>query len=609
MKKNNKAKKLIVFVLCTIFFFIIFTIIIANDYSNFQFKKRIANYVEGEILVKFKQGTAQSTIMTTMNILGVEKKKGIGKGETLLFKLKNEQNIDNAIAEFMDDPNVEYAQPNYIYRIMTTSPNDPKYSKLWALKNYGQYISDPVYNTNNPGTSGKDLDMELAWDAITDCSSIIVAVIDSGINYNHQDLSTNMWNGSLYHGYDFVDDDSNPMDYNGHGTHCAGVIGSRGNNNIGTTGVCWKVQLMAVRVMDATGYGTTANIISGIYYAVDHNANILSMSLGGPAYDQAHYDAIEYAQDNGVLVVVAAGNENNDNDGGTHTYPCDFDLDNIIGVAALDQSYELADFSNYGSISVDVGAPGTNILSEWCGEETIIEPSLSSGWSEGGTLGWAYGVRDLGSGNIPLLLDPSDWGPPNWGYYNSNAQDTIWKTFNLLGNDIAILSYFIWMDLESGYDGFYCVVDDVAGDPFIIDPYYLAAWTGSTNGYFYQDQWEIPDDYITSTCTIGFGLWSDGTVQYNGVAITGVYITAIDFDNYSYKLELGTSMATPYVAGLTALVWALNPDYDYKDVIDAIEYGGETVSDLSGKTTTGKAINAWGSIKYIKKPTGVTITK
>jgi subtilisin family serine protease len=457
-------------------------------------------------------------------------------------------------------PNVEYAQPNYIYELESTIPNDTYYSNLWGLKNTRQTIPNPSYNRNNPGILGMDMDMELAWDHITDCSSIIVAIIDGGVNYNHVDLAGNMWNGAVNHGYDFIDDDNDPMDLDGHGTHVAGIIGAVGNNNTGTTGVCWGIQLMAVRVFNAVGKSTTADILSGIYYAVDNGAKILNMSFGGYNFDQAQYDAIEYAKNNKVIVVTSAGNNASDNDTEFQHYPSDYDLDNIICVAALDQSYELATFSNYGNISVDVGAPGVNIQSEWCGTESVITDSLTSGWTEGGTHGWDYIVRDLGYGNENFLADPSNWGLG--GTYLSNANDRIWKTFNLSGYDVAVLKYWTCFAVETNYDGFYTFCDNGNSDPFI-NGSQLAGWTGSTDGYFMYERYELPNNNITSTCTIGFALISDSVIQWSGLGIVDFYISAVSLNNNSYLTINGTSMAAPHVTGLAALIWAFTDKIFY----------------------------------------------
>jgi thermitase len=606
-KLLRKATRLFVFVLL---FTLVLLATFANSQNNPYIKENpLRQYVDNEILVKFRDDVDNTTIMNTVKAMGNEVKRDIenrfGKTNLLQMKLQEGQSVEEAVAEYGKRPEVEYAQPNYIYKILATVPNDPSYSNLWGLHNVGQTIPSAPYSNNNPGTTGMDMDMERAWDVLTDASAIIVAVLDSGLNYNHEDLFANMWIGATHHGYDFVDNDDDPMDLNGHGTHCAGTIGAIGNNFKGTTGVCWEVQIMAVRGLDAAGSGTTANIISGVYYAVDHGAKIISMSIGGSNYDQAYYNAIGYAKNYGVLVIAAAGNDGVNNDGGTHTYPCDFDHDNIIGVAALDQSFVLASFSNYGSLSVDVGAPGTNILSEWHQKETVISDALNSGWTEGGTNGWAYGVYNFGSGNVNLLMDPATW--PS-GYYINNANDRIWKTFNISGYNAAVLNYYIWLDVESGYDGFNTYCRNGTTDPFVGGTQ-LAGWTGSTGGYFYLDSFVIPTNCLTSNCTIGFRLQSDSSYAYRGAAIGAFSIKASILNNQSYNTINGTSMATPHVSGLAALIWVLNTQYGYQDVKESILNGGKSAPALNGKTTSGKAVNGWGSLRYIKPPTGLVISE
>ncbi|MDY6933459.1 MAG: S8 family serine peptidase, partial [Spirochaetota bacterium] len=269
-------------------------------------------YIEGEILIKFKKKIPQQNQINTIRRYGCETLKTITKNSISHVKLERGTSVEDAIDIFNNDPSVEYAQPNYIYTISAV-PNDTEYGELWGLKNTGQTVSSAPYATNNPGTSGADMNLEPAWDVITDCSSIVVAVIDTGVDYNHEDLAGNMWDdGSGHSGYDFIHNDNDPMDLNGHGTHCAGSIGAIGDNSTGTTGICWQAKIMAVRVLNAMGWGTTVNIIDGIIYAVDNGAKILSMSLGGPVYDHAYSDAITYSLDHDVIVVAAAGNGGDD---------------------------------------------------------------------------------------------------------------------------------------------------------------------------------------------------------------------------------------------------------------------------------------------------------
>jgi subtilisin family serine protease len=225
---------------------------------------------------------------------------------------------------------------------------------------------------------------------------VVVAVIDSGVDYEHPDLEDNMWtnseeiagnskddDGNGYvddvYGYDWIDSDSDPMDDNSHGTHVAGIIGAVGDNSLGVTGVSPEVSIMALRFMDADGNGTTSGVAQAITYAADNGADIINASFAGTSSSVLMEEAIEYASDKGVLFVAAAGNSGEDNDA-TPSYPASYDIDNILAVAATDSDDELASFSNYGETSVDMAAPGVSILSTVPGEdyETMSGTSMAT---------------------------------------------------------------------------------------------------------------------------------------------------------------------------------------------------------------------------------------
>jgi subtilisin family serine protease len=240
---------------------------------------------------------------------------------------------------------------NNVEKISVTTPNDPRLNELWGMQN----IHAPA-----------------AWPTVHD-SSVVVAVIDTGIDYNHEDLRDNIWSDAKgKHGYDFVEDDDDPMDQAGHGTHCSGTIGAVGNNSTGVVGVNWKVKIMGVRWLDANGSGEIVNAIKSIDFAVDHGAKILSNSWYWPEDDPDLQAAIRRAEAENVLFVAAAGNfaEIVGNNGGDNDipstrgrYPSCYPVANIIAVAAIDVSDHRASFSEWGKKTVHIGAPGVNILS------------------------------------------------------------------------------------------------------------------------------------------------------------------------------------------------------------------------------------------------------
>ena len=216
-------------------------------------------------------------------------------------------------------------------------------------------------------------------------ANVLVGVIDTGVDYNHPDLAANIWtnpgeiagngiddDGNGYiddvHGYDFVNNDGDPMDDNGHGTHFSGTIGGVGNNGIGVAGVNWNVKIMALKFLDSGGSGSTANAVAGVQYATMMGVDVTSNSWGGGGFSQALYDAIDAAGAANIAFVAAAGNNGANNDT-SPAYPAAYDLPNIISVAATDDNDELASFSNYGAASVDLGAPGVDILSTLPGNQ------------------------------------------------------------------------------------------------------------------------------------------------------------------------------------------------------------------------------------------------
>ena len=568
-----------------------------------------AKFVEGEVLVKFKLGVPAQAKQDIATNLGGRSSASVGK-KLQVARIKLQPGIDvmTAVQAYQADANVEYAQPNYIYHA-SAMPNDTSYGQLWGMNNIGQTISNAGY-PNNPGNAGNDINAELAWDQITDCRSAVAAVLDTGINYTHTDLAGNMWDGSgsgfPNHGWDFIDNDNDPMPGGGgenHGTHVAGTIGAVGDNGAGVAGVCWRASIMSVRVLGTTGFGTTAGIIQGIEFASDNGAAIINMSLSGEGpFDQIFSDAITYARDRDVVIVVAAGNDGTDNDGlggdgdaSTITQPCNFTQDNLVCVAALDQSFGLASFSNYGATSVDVGAPGTNTLSSWAGQK--LSDDFTNGWTLSG--GWGIGVCF----GFDTLSNPANWCTV--GGYTNNIDDRAYKTFDLSGAIATELSYFAAIDTEKNFDFFSTAMRGSGGDPFAGSGSILQSGSGTTSNFFIRFSHDI-SSCNTPKCSLGFRLTTDGSIIDRGLGIDSFTIESLLANSTSYQVISGTSMASPHVAGIATMVRAFNPDYTYAQTVEAIKYGGEViVADLSAKTTTGQASNAMGAIAYITEPTGL----
>lgn len=566
-------------------------------------KKQLA-YKEGEVLVKLSTKTMQAKGEQRFALRHrAQSLKRLNSKGLMKVKLPAGESVENAIASMKNDPDLESVQPNFRYH-KTAVPNDTSYASLWGLKNTGQTIAAPVYATNNPGTAGRDMNAEDGWDINTDCSSVTVAVIDTGINYTHNDLVANMWDGTAAgypnHGYDFVDSDNDPVDLDGHGTHVAGTIGAVGNNGTGVTGVCWDANLMAVRVLDENGSGFTSDVVLGINFAVAQGAKVINLSLGSTSNDAALTSAVQAASNAGVVLIAAAGNSGTNNTT-TPFYPCNITSSNLLCVAAMDQSYALASFSNFSSTAVDVGAPGTNILSTYHG--TVVNDTDLTGWTTSPDATWVNKNVTLGGTVYNMLVNPTQWDT-GLADYDNNLDARIYKTFNIAGADLATLTFYAFVDTETSTDFFNVNYRAAGGDPFTAGVQ-LESFDGSTNNTAISHSYNITP-CIGATCSIGFQLTSNGSITDYGIGLLRFTLSSTTLNNSTYVLLNGTSMASPQVAGIAASLFTYNPAYTAADVIASLKGGGTAVSALSGKSTTGKVADLLGSLSHINAPTGVS---
>ena len=371
-----------------------------------------------EVLVRFKPGVSLDKIRSIVAANHDDLKDEIESvsGLSVIDDL-DDADVNTVAGQYaaMSDA-VVYAEPNYqiklddpvqkespndlLFRESTAShPNDPQFGDQWALNNLGQ----------DGGKERADIDALKAWEKQKGSKDVVVAVLDTGVDYTHVDLIENMWirpaNLPAYtdnelgtfndlNGFDATNADggpypekgqgtlmSDPMDDNGHGTHCAGIIGAEGDNGVGIAGVNWHVKIMPLKFLGRGGFGSTTDAIEAINYAIDRkkhgvNIRIISASWGSTAKSKALEDTIRAAGDAGILFVAAAGNDGSNNDSRPH-YPSNYDLPNVISVAALDRADNLASFSNFGGKSVHIAAPGKDIISTWL-NDTYREASGTS---------------------------------------------------------------------------------------------------------------------------------------------------------------------------------------------------------------------------------------
>ncbi len=554
-------------------------------------------YKDTEIIVSFKKSVSalssndmiQQYASATHHSFGTDKKFKV-------VTLATGQSLSLVMARFRSNPKVASVDYNY-YVYSLAAPNDTFYNQQWGLRNPGITV------TGEEGTTNADINVELLWDHITDCSSVTVAVIDTGINYTHSDLADNIVTANMW---DFVDNDNDPYPDAGnesHGTNVAGIIGARGNNNKGTSGVCWQAKILPLRVLDETGTGTLANVATAIIHAVDNGVKVINLSLGATGTTAAMDNAMNHARNNKVVIVAAAGNNASNNDSQPF-YPCNYSRthSNVICVAAMNQTYGLASFSNTGANSVDVGAPGVSIYNTTPGEWII---DSMTGWTLSG--GWFDTQCSLP--NISnMLINPSNFCSSN-GPYTNNINDVTFKNFDLNAANRARLVYNIVFNTQSGVDKINVNSKASGGDPFVGGNLMTSHSGVSANGGTTADiSYLTLNNCFTATCTIGFQLKTDGSITGAGVAIYGLRIETSQVNANSYLNFSGTSQASPHVAGLAAMLIAWNPAYEDSQTINAIKNGGTLNSSLTNITRTGRVINAMGSLKYVNVPTGVTVT-
>ena len=324
-----------------------------------------------EVILKFKPGTDPETRVGLLAGLGARQTIPLGRSGALLVRLAA-PTAATAVDRHAGNPILAYIEPNFVYAAALV-PNESWFSQQWSLLNTGQ----------TGGTPGADIHATSAWDLATGLPSVVVGVIDSGIDLAHPDLAANLYvnpdeipgngvdddaNGFIddVHGWDFVNDDNDPQDDNGHGTLMAGIAGAVANNGVGIAGVCWRVSLLPIKFLDDGGFGTTADAIRALDYAVTMGVPITNNAWGGGAFSQALLDAILAAEQAGTVFVASAGAESLDLD--VHpVYPASYDTPGVVAVAASDHDDLLAASSNYGVATVDLAAPGVGILTTQLG--------------------------------------------------------------------------------------------------------------------------------------------------------------------------------------------------------------------------------------------------
>jgi subtilisin family serine protease len=529
------------------------------------------NYVQGEVLVTFNSSLDWSAAKSAMAGHSLQIAKHYAflserTGRQLALVRATNMTTAALLAELGPDPAVAVVEPNYIrWAAASAAPNDPLFGRLWGLQNTGQTLRTVT------GTPGRDIRFLKAWGlARPSTNSVVVAVVDTGVDYTHPDLAANIWvnpgeipgngmdddgNGYVddYHGYDFADDTGDPIDSGEHGTHVSGTIAAIGNNGIGVIGVDSHAKIMALRVSNDGESFVSSAVIEAIQYAAmmkSRGVNVVAIngSYGSSDFSSAEESAIQVAGQEGIVFCAAAGNNNADNDS-TPEYPADYRLPNMIVVAATDQNDALADFSDYGTNTVDLGAPGVNILSTTPpGITSYVQVASATLPAEameyaGTTTGTTASIYDCGLG------------------YRTNFPTAVRGNIALIRRGTLYFSEKAANAMAAGAVG--AVIFNNTNVPF----------TGTLE---YPSNW-IPVVSLSE---------SDGLALQALLPATGTIFSAKD-SSVIYQYLDGTSMATPHVSGAVAFAAMNLPNETATQRVQRILASVDPVAALQGKVATG----------------------
>jgi len=593
--------------------------------------ERVHAYKDGEVLVVFRKGVSRTAVDSISDSLLVNVENTYAavsqiQGKAIALLKSDDMSTEQMIKELEKFPEVESVSPNHLREIRSNTPNDPLFSHIWGFHNTGQA----------GGVADIDIDAPEAWDVGTGSSSVIVAVVDTGIDYNHPDLTANLWvnpnetvDGSDNDGNGLIDDiyglnailgDGDPKDDNGHGTHCSGIIGARGDNSKGVAGVNWNVKIMSGKSFDASGSGYDADAITCFDYIIDKKTNFgqnivaVNASWGSYDYNAALKNAIDALGNAGIILCAAAGNLGYDNDV-SPAYPASYNCDNIITVTAVDNQGN--QHYNYGAASVDIAAPGINVLSTYWGEY-LAQPgdvffndaeSGSSTWVHGGTLD-SWGITNAASGGLEDYFWDMDYGnfwsdSPGTGYVHNV------DSYLATASDIDLTAYAgqsLYLGFIGGFQFDYFYSNDTAKVEISKDS--GSHWSTLRNlssvyygwGYYFKNQYStIPEDFKTAHFRFRFHVTTDNTdYNYYGYRNKGWIIDNIGIGNSlsSYTDKNGTSMAAPHVTGAVALAASLYPSETVPERIDRILESAEPLASLKGKCVTGGMLNLYNAVTY-----------
>lgn len=587
-------------------------------------------YVPGQIVVVWEEDASRNDKLAAKLDAEVDSAVTLGDPSFQVVEVEPGQSISEAIAELESDPAVLSAERDALLS-PTSIPNDPLFSRLWGLQNTGAGVDGFV-----GATPGADISAPSAWDSTVGVPGAIVADIDSGYRFEGPELGPVAWTNSAeltgmvgvdddadgkiddIHGYDFVgsnadspSEDGDPTDDNlisgGHGVHTAGTIGAAGNNGVGVTGVAQNARIMPLRVCANSVKATptnslacpTSSIVAAINFAGAHHASVANISLTSTSFSTAMREAL--AKNPGTLFVISAGNDAEDNDSpGDHHYPCDYRpgsevsgaIENLVCVAATDQADELADFSDWGATSVDLGAPGTEILSTYTVDDLLgIEgenfeaEDFASKWTPGAEGGFGRSSEE------PLTSFGMTDSPEEETPVANSTRESVLTTAVAVPSGYTNCQFSGRRFVSLGGGTFTQEVLQ-EGNPTPAFSSQPPSTSGSSMVTFATVA--IPG-LAGSNVTLRFRYKAGPTpVAGNGVWLDDLALACSQPPSAApaYAFLQGTSMAAPQVSGTAALLFSLKPGASVTAVRNALLAGTDPVPSLAGKSVTGGRLDA-----------------
>ena len=593
----------------------------------------LGSLIHGEVIpnqcfICFKKETSNIERSLVENKYSLTLKNTFFLTRARLYQTNLSEPITKLLEKIRTEKCVEYADYNHLKQTQAFQIDEPRFPDQWYLKNEGETVNF------RQAKSGADIDWDKAMENYNPrAKRVVVSVIDTGISADHPEIKDRRAympaelngmdgvddDGIGYiddtHGWDFIENDNDPADLNGHGTQVAGILASHTDNLLGVSGVAPNAFILPMRVFNEYGGGATDDrILSALGYSILGGVRIINLSLGkGSAFSIPIQDALYNLEENfDVLMICAAGNGGPDGRGDdleeTSFYPASYLGKVILSVAATDENDELAIFSNYGSQTVDIAAPGVNMLTPDLSRKTIEEENFDgelSGWSVTGSENGSFWEK---------MIDPSgnqwitDSAYDNQGFlkdYSYNINLSLQSPLiDLSGTKGASLKIRIYHDLASSFfffshDTLWIEASSVESDTWhTIGQVYGRSQRG---GALYQFDLS---DFDGKSIRIRFRLETDNFRNADGVYLDDLEISGVssfDKDSAQYAFVSGTSFATPVVSGVAAMLLAHRPELSSLQVREILIKSVRPVDSLVSKVASGGIVNAKNALQEAER--------